>query len=246
MNLDTALTQQLVNMTNQVGPWGSTTYTQDGNASFVNSQGQTVNIPRFTQTTTYTPEQQAIFDRSTQAQGNLAQLAVDQSARMGEYLSTPFQFDNQDAADWAYDLASSRIRPQQEQNREALDASLVNRGIRPGTAAYQREMTRMDQSDTDQMNQLALTGRSQAFSEAVAQRNQPINELTAFLSGSQVSNPTTGFSATPQAQVAGVDYAGLVNSNYQARVSQSNDLMGGLFGLAGAGVSAFAPTGLGR
>lgn len=241
MNLDTALTQQLVNMTNQVGPWGSTTYSPTGSASFTNSQGETISIPQFTQTTTYSPEQQAIFDKTTQAQTNLAGLAADQSAKMGEYLSKPFEFNNQDAANWSYDLASQRILPQQQQARESLDASLVNRGIRPGTAAYEREMTRMQQGNNDQLNQLALQGRGQAFNEALQTRSQPINELSAFLSSSQVASPTTGFSSTPQAQVGGVDYTGLVSQNYQAQVGQQNALMGGLFGLAGAGVSAFAP-----
>jgi hypothetical protein len=246
MNTDTAVSQQLVNMVNQVGPWGSTTYTPTGSTSFTNSQGQQVSIPSFTQTTTYAPAQQAIVDKTTEAQTNLAGLAASQSKKIGEYLDKPFSFNNQDAADWSYDLASSRIRPQQQQTREALDASLVNRGIRPGSEAYNREMTRLDQSDVDQMNQLALTGRSQAFGEAVQTRNQPINELSAFMSGSQVAGPNSGFSATPQAQVGGVDYAGLVNSNYQAKIGQQNALMGGLFGLAGAGVQAFAPTRLGR
>jgi hypothetical protein len=39
---------------------------------------------------------------------------------------------------------------------------------------------------------------------------------------------------TPQSSVAGVDYAGLVNQNYQAKVAQQNAMMGGLFGLAGS------------
>lgn len=238
MNVDTALAQNAVNMTNQVGPWGSTTYSPTGSTSFTNSQGQQVNIPQYTQTTTYNPAQQAIFDKTTKAQDNLAGLAQDQSAAMADYLKKPFEFNNQDAADWSYDLASSRILPQQQQQGEALRAQLINSGLRPGTEAYDREMTRNGQNNSDQLNQLALQGRSQAFGEAVQTRNQPINELSALLSSSQVSSPNGGMSAAPQASVGGVDYAGLVNSNYQAKVGQSNALMGGLFGLAGAGVTA--------
>jgi hypothetical protein len=246
MNIDTAVAQNAVNMTNQVGPWGSTTYSPTGSASFTNSQGQQVSIPQYTQTTTYNPAQQAIFDKTTQAQDNLAGLAQDQSAAMADYLKKPFEFNNQDAADWSYDLASSRILPQQQQAQEALRSQLVNAGLRPGTAAYDREMTRSTQGNTDQLNQLALQGRSQAFGEAVQTRNQPINELSALLSSSQVAGPNTGMSAAPQSSVAGVDYAGLVNSNYQAKVGQSNAMLGGLFGLAGAGISAFGPGAVGR
>lgn len=234
MNQDTAQTQNLLNMTNQVGPSGSVTYNQTGNSTFTDSTGKVVSVPQFTQTTAYAPAQQAIYDKTTAAQTNLAQLAQDQSAKMNDYLAKPFTFDNQNAADWSYDLASSRILPQQKQAQSDLQTQLVNSGIRPGTAAYDREMTRLGQTNTDQMNQLALNGRSQAFNEAVQTRNQPINELSALLSSSQVAAPNMGTSATPQASVAGVDYTGLVNSNYQAQAASAGGALGGLFGLAGA------------
>src|SRR5690606_19691224 len=44
--------------------------------------------PKYTATTTLSPSQQAIFDRSQQAQGNLAQIAQDQSAFLQNYLSS--------------------------------------------------------------------------------------------------------------------------------------------------------------
>lgn len=233
MNRDAAVSQQMINMVSQNNPWGSVTYSPDGSSSYVDSTGKTVSVPRYTQTTTLTPEQQAIFDKSQEAQTNLAGLASDQSSMLQGYLNEPFEFDNQDAADWSYDLASSRILPQQERNETALRSQLINSGLRPGTAAWNSEMQRLTMANTDQLNQLALTGRGQAFSEALAQRNQPINEITALMSGSQVSNPAQMSGATPQASVAGVDYAGLVNQNYQNQLNASQAGMGGLFGLAG-------------
>src|SRR3546814_5453151 len=106
-------------------------------------------IPSFTQTTTYTPEQQAIFDQTQAAQTNLAELANDQSGFLQDYLAKPFEFDNQDAANWSYDLASQRILPQQQQNEDALRSRLVNSGIRPGTEAWDREMQRLTNANTD-------------------------------------------------------------------------------------------------
>lgn len=238
MNQSTAVTQQLLNMTDQVNPWGTVDYTQNGSTSYVDSNGNRVNVPTFTQTTTFTPEQQAIFDKAQAAQTNLAGIAQEQSGRVAETLSDPFKFDNQDAADWAYDMASTRILPQQARNEEALRSRLVNSGLRPGSQAWNTEMERLTMANTDQMNQLALTGRSQAFSENLATRNQPLNELSALLSGSQVSNPATMSSATPQTSVGGVDYAGMVQDQYQAKMAKHNAMMGGLFGLAGAGASA--------
>jgi hypothetical protein len=238
MNRDTATSQQLINMTNQNNPWGSVSYSPNGSSSFVDSQGKTVTVPQYTQTTTLSPEQQGIFDKSQQAQSNIAGIASDQSAKLGEYLDKPFTFDNHDAENWAYDLGQQRIAPQQAHNEELLRSRLVNAGLRPGTQAWDSEMQRMTMANTDQNNQLALNGRQQGFSEALATRNQPINEITALLSGSQVSNPATMSSATPQAQVGGVDYTGLVNNNYNQQVASSNALMGGLFGLAGTGATA--------
>lgn len=233
MNRDTAVAQNMINMTNQVGPWGSTTYSPNGSTGYQDSSGKWVTIPQFTQTTTYNPEQQAIFDKTTEAQGNLANIAADQSAWMGDYLKDPFQFDNQDAADWSYDLASSRILPQQQQQQRDLETRLTNSGVRPGTAAWDREMGRMTNANTDQMNQLALTGRGQAFNEAMVTRNAPMNELNAFLSGSQIQGPNTGMTGTPQSSVGGVDYTGLVNQQYQSQMANQGGMLGGLFGLAG-------------
>ncbi|GMM93122.1 hypothetical protein [Qipengyuania sp. MTN3-11] len=239
VNRDTAVSQQLLNMVSQQNPWGSVAYNQSGTTSYVDSlTGKTVTVPQFTQTTTLSPEQQAIFDKSQAAQTNLAGIAEAQSGRVADALSDPFQFTNQDAADWSYDLAQTRIAPQQQRNEAALRSRLVNSGIRPGTAAWNSEMERLTQANTDQNNMLALQGRSQAFSENLATRNQPLNELSALLSGSQVSNPAQMSSAAPQVGVGGVDYAGMVQDNYQAKLQRQNALMGGLFGLAGTGIRA--------
>lgn len=246
MNRDTAVSQQLINMVNQNNPWGSTSYTQNGTTGYTDSSGKYVTIPQFTQTTTLSPEQQAIFDKTQAAETNLAQIAQEQSAKLQGYLNDPFEFDNRDAENWAFDLASQRILPQQQRNQQALETSLINSGIRRGTAAWDRELERMGQGNSDQLNQLALQGRGQAFSEALAKRNQPINEITALLSGSQVSNPAQMSGAAPQAQVGGVDYSGLVQSNYQAKVAQNNAMLGGLFGLAGAGMGFIPGFGGGR
>lgn len=249
MNIDTALAQQSLNMVDTVNPWGTTSYTQNGQTSFVDSNGQRVTLPRYTQTTNLSPEQQAIFDASQGAQTNLANIAQEQSGRVSDVLSDPFQFSNQDAADWAFDLGQSRIAPQQQQQEAALRDRLINSGIRPGTQAWDSEMARMTQGFNDQNNQLALTGRSQAFAENLATRNQSLNELSALLSGSQVSNPAQMSSATPQVGVGGVDYAGMVQNNYnnqmqnyQAQMANRNAAMGGIFGLAGT----LAPFAFGR
>lgn len=235
MNRDTAVSQQLINMVSQNNPWGSTSYNQTGSTGYTDSSGKWVTIPSFTQTTTLSPEQQAIFDQSQAAQSNLAGIAENQSGMVSEALSSPFQFNNQDAANWSYDLGASRLDPRFAREEDALRTQLTNQGIREGSEAWNNAMNRLGENKNDAYNQLMLTGRGQAFGESLATRNQPLNELTALLTGSQVSNPAAMSGPTPQASVGGVDYAGLVQDDYKSKLASHNAMMGGLFGLAGAG-----------
>lgn len=232
-NSFTAQQQQAMNMTNQNSPWGSLTYDQTGSQTIIDPNGKPVEVPRYTANTTLTPQQQAIYDQSQAAELNLSTIANQQSGRVGEILNNPFEFNNSDAEQWAYDLASPRILQQQGKNENALRSQLIASGVRPGTANWDSEMARLTNANSDQLNQLALTGRGQAFNEALAQRNQPLNEIIGLMSGSQIQNPNSTFAQTPQSQVAGVDYAGIVNSNYQNQMNQYNAKVGALGGLFG-------------
>lgn len=226
MNKETAIAQAGLNMYNQTNPYGSVNYEQIGTWDD--------GTPRFSQTTSFSPEQQALYDEDLRAQQNLANLATQQSGMLAEHLGQGWQgLTNSDVENWAYDLASPRILKQQGQNEAQLRTTLANKGIREGSAAWDAEMSRMTNANTDQMNQLALQGRSQAYNEALTNYNQPINTITALMSGSQVTNPTAGMSATPQTAIGNVDYTGLVNSNYQNQVNAYNSKMGGIGGLFG-------------
>lgn len=234
-NSFTAQQQQAMNMVNQATPYGSLNYSQTGSSTLTDPSGNQITVPQYTATTTLSPSQQAIFDKTQSAQGNLADLANDQSAMLKDYLSKPFDYNPaNDATKWAYDLGSQTILPQQKLDTEALQRQLLQRGLRPGTEQYNAEMTRLTNAQSQQLNQLALSGESQAFNEAAYKRSSPINEVTSLLSGSQITQPNSSFTSTPQTSVGGVDYSGLVNSNYQNQLSQSNAAMGGMFGLGGS------------
>jgi hypothetical protein len=99
-------------------------------------------------------------------------------------------------------------------------------------------MQRFGQTKNDALDQLLLSGHQTAVNDILTERNQPINEITALMSGSQVGQPN--FTNTPQTNVGGVDYAGMVannynaqNDQYKAQLGQQNAMMGGLFGLGG-------------
>jgi hypothetical protein len=78
--------------------------------------------------------------------------------------------------------------------------------------------------------------RSNYLNEQYAIRNQPINEISALLSGAQVTNPN--FVPTQGQSIQPVDYAGLVQKNYQAQVDAyntrqqaGNNLLGNFLGM---------------
>ena len=235
-NQGTAISQQLLNFVDQQSPYGSLSYNQTGTSSYVDPlTGKTVTVPKFTATQTLSPQQQAILDQTQAAELNLGSIANERSNFLKDYLAKPFDV-NAATEQKLYDLGSQRLDPRFEQQQEALRTQLINSGIRPGSAAYSRSLADFEQNRNDAYNQLALTGRQQAFQEASFERSQPLNEIGALLSGSQVQQfqPVN----TPQAQVGGVDYQGLVQNKYNQEVQSRNAALGGLFGLVGTGLTA--------
>ena len=244
MNVSTGISQQLLNQTDQVTPDGSLSYTQNGFSSYTDPFGKTVNVPKFTATQKLSDQQQQLHDINGQADINLATLGRDQSAKLSGLLDRPVDLNNDAVESRLMDLGTKRLNPQFARDEDALRTRLINSGIRQGSDAWNTEMGNFGQRKNDAMNQLALSGRGQALQEILTERNQPLNEITALMSGSQVSQPN--WVGTPQAGVANTDYAGMVKNNYDAQVAQqqmknanNQALMGGLFGLAGAGAKAF-------
>lgn len=239
MNRDTAIAQTNMNMVDQITPDGALKYTQSG----WNTDG----TPKWTATTSLSDSQQKTYDINQQTENNIATIGRDQSQRIGTLLSQPINLNNEATEGRLMELGSKRLDPRFAREEDTLRTRLANSGIREGSAAWKAEMDQFQQGRNDAVNQLLLTGRGQAVQEALTERNQPINEITALMGGSQVSMPQ--FTNTPQSQVAGVDYAGMVQNNYNnqlqaAKMKQDskNAMMGGLFSLAGTVGRAFVPT----
>lgn len=220
MNIDTAIAQNLVNATNQVTPDGMRTYTQSSTPfTWTDSQGNQRSINPLVATETLTPEAAARRAVNEQTEMNLATIGRDQSAKIGGLLGTNFKLGNEQTEGRLFDLGSRRLNPMFARDEEALRTRLSNQGLTAGSEAWNNEMGQFGERRNDAYNQLLLTGRGQANQELLTERNQPINEISALLSGSQVSMPQ--FSATPTAGVGGVDYAGMVQNQYQAQLQQA-------------------------
>lgn len=241
-NKATAITQAGLNMTNQVTPQGTLNYSQIGQWED--------GTPRFQAETKLSPGQQGLYDLGLKTQTNLGQIGVDQSDKIRTLLNTPVNLNNDEVESRLMELGQKRLNPQLEARRKSTEQDLFNRGVRPGTEAYTTAMKAVTEGENDAVNQLLLTGRSQSLNEILTQRNQPLNEISALLSGSQVSQPN--FVSTPNTGVAPTDVIGPTYASYNANVAnanraagQNNAMLGGLFGLGGtlAGSALGGPLG---
>jgi len=86
--------------------------------------------------------------------------------------------------------------------------------------------------------------RQQALAEAIQQRQMPLNEISALMSGSQIQNPQfqayTGanVASAPIAQTMQNAYAGQMNA-YNQEMANQNANTSGLFSLAGSALPLF-------
>lgn len=233
-NVKTAETQAELNHTNQVGPTGTSTWVQSG----TNPDG----TPQYTQTTALSAPEQSVFDTGVGTAQNIANTAKLLSSNAASTLATPFNADTA-IANKIDSIGKTQLDPQWAANDAKQAASLANQGITPGSEAYDNAMRSYNAGKNSSYNQLYLQGDAQAQSEALANRNSDVNTLGALMSGSQVATPT--FSATPQTSVGGTDVAGITQNSYldanqqaQQSVAANNAMMGGLFSLAGTGLTA--------
>ncbi|WDR03621.1 tail fiber domain-containing protein [Devosia algicola] len=236
-NKETAIAQTGLNAINQNTPQGSLTYSQNGTWAD--------GTPKFTATTTLSPEQQKLYNTGIGTQQNLATLGQQQSDRLGGLLDKPFSLSNDATEARTIELANKRLEPMLAQQREAQEASLANRGIRLGSDNYNTAQTQISNNENDARNQLILNGHSQAVQDALTERNQPLNEIIGLASGSQVQSPQ--FGSTPQTGMAGTDVAGITQGAYNGQMNaynqqmgQYNSTMGGLFGLGANALMAFS------
>ncbi len=242
-NIGTAVANNAMGMVNQVTPDGSLTYSQSGTYKYTDPYtGQSYDLPQYTSTTALSEMGQKIKGQNDTTQLNLAETGANQSGFLKDYLGEIWNPDTSAIEGRLNELGSQRLDPRFAQEEDRLRTRLANQGVTAGSEAYNREMTALGQTKNDAYNSLMLQGRGQAFGELQAQRNQPINEISALLSGSQVSNPNVQM-MQPQG-AATTDVAGLINANYGQRMdawktNQANkqSLLGGLFGLGAGALS---------
>lgn len=240
-NVSTSIANNMMGNINEIGPDGSTRVDQTGSYAWTDPYtGQKYEVPTFTRTTELSDAQKAIKGQSDAASLNLATLGNNLSGQLGDKLTGNFTIGNEATEQRLYDLGSKRLDPQFAQQEEALRTRLMNSGVREGSAAWNSEMNRFQQGKNDAYNQLLLTGRGQATQEQLTEDNQRINQISALLSGGQVSQPNfMGANITP---IQGTDNASIIANYDQSKLNawkagQPN--LGGLFSGIGQGIGSW-------
>jgi len=159
------------------------------------------------------------------------------------------------------------------QQQESLNQQLANQGVTPGSDAYNRAYQPLNQSRVDAQNQAYLASgqeqsrmfglgnqqfnqnlqanqfgnqaRQQGIQEQSYLRSQPLNELNALRSGSQVNAPQFSqynnagtVMPAPTFQGAQANY-GAANGIYGQNTGTYNNTLGGLFSLGGSLASMY-------
>ena len=171
----------------------------------------------------------------------------------------------------------ARLEPSLAKQRVSTETQLINQGLRPGTEAYNNAIQLLGQQENDARQQAVLQGlnldigsnaqgfnqalqggqfgnvaQQQALAEAIQQRQMPLNEISALMSGSQIQNPQFGAYAgsnvaPPPIANATAQQGAYAQNAYNQQVAQDNALTSGLFSLGGAalGVPSIG-TGVGK
>lgn len=224
-NRQAASDQQRMNMISQSTPYGSLNYSSDPSAP-----------GGYRATQTFSPEVQALLDSNIGNSQGISDMASRLISGLGDRYSTPLDLTNSGVESRLNSIARNQMDPIWNQRDEQFRQRMANQGLMPGSEAYRNAERNFGDERSRAYNDMILRGRGQAVSELLQERNQPLNELAALRSGSQIAQPvgSFGFTQTPQASIAPVDYMGASNRAYQQQMGDRQAAMGGMFGLGGA------------
>jgi len=232
-NVEAARFATKANRVNQYTPYGSQTYTSGINGD-PDQWRSDINL---------SPTGQKLLDYQNAASMGLGEQTTQALGRVNDSLSQPFDYGSvQDVQDKSYQAQTDRLNPEWDQRQESTETQLINQGLRPGSEAYDNAMRTFNSGRNDAYSNArlqAINTAPQTFQMSSALRNQPLNELNALRTGSQVTNPT--FTNAPQqGQTAGPDLLGAANSQYGAAMGANNsqaasdaNFNNGLMSLAG-------------
>ena len=222
MNQKTAQENQRLGMTGQDSPYGSLNWVADPTSP-----------SGYRAVTSLTPEQQAIFSQHQGLQGT-AMSAIERA------MSQPFDLNAARGTEIS-DMQRTFLDPQWNQRAESLEADLLNRGIRQGSEAYDREMTRFNNQRSSAYDQMYLDAWQTANNAALQERQLPFSDMASVFGVQPVSMPQ--FVNTPQSSMNAPNLSDMIYQDYAQKMDQHNAGMGGLFGMGGKLLGGWASAG---
>lgn len=215
----------------------------------------------------FSPEQQKIYDQQVRVKQLLGGLGEQGATSLQGIVGRPLDFSGIPAmpgsADGTrskvIDAMMSRVNQDTDIARDNTNSQLIASGIRPGSKAYDDKMHLIDRGYNDARNQAFLASgqeasrdfgldserRRQAITELLSQRQVPLNEITALMSGSQVQNPFSvpGYGGVGQPQASPIFAAQNALSGYNtdlfnAGAAGAANQQAGLMGLGTSALMA--------
>jgi hypothetical protein len=268
-----ASASSIINNPNEVNPYGTVNYGIAGYEQVPDANGTMQYVPRYTRTTKLSPDEQVIAGYDTGTRSNLGLTAMQQSAKLGNYLNTSIDTSKWTPWQTGHAFNESTDRPAIEKAMLARyqdtakkqgaqqDTQLALRGMSPGSQGWSDVSDARNRADVDAQQQAYLASGQEARSnyqtaqsywdmmnqlrgaqsqEAMALRNQPINEITALMSGAQVNVPQ--FAAYSRQGINAAPIGQYIQDNYANQVQSANATNQGLFSLGGslAGAGGYA------
>jgi len=236
-NVSTSIANAFLGNVNQVTPDGSLSYKQSGSYTWTDPYTkETYTVPQFTATQTLSPQQLAIKKQQDAASLNLSKLASNQSSFLNNYMAQPFKYDVGAHEAWAGGMYDKLNADSVASSTESLRSRLANQGIKEGSDAYVKAMGGMQTAQQSARDRFMLDSFNTGMNAALTTRNQPLNEITALLGGSQVQQPN--FVPTSSPQIPGTDNGSIIaNSDanrmaaWQQKQAGIGSFLGGLGGL---------------
>lgn len=238
----TAAYNATLNRVGQSSPFGSVNWSQSGT-------DPTTGAPMWNQSTTLSPQLQALFDKQVSSQGGISDAI---GGAIGRLPSSPFDasgINTDNIRDASYSRQVTQLTPQFEEGARNLTGMLSDRGIPIGSEIYNNEQNRYDTAKNTALTQAsrqaeldAGTEQSRQFGQMMSEYNLPYQNLSSLMGNSQaVGNPQ--FSGVPQSSAAPTDVSGNIWNAYKSDMDSYNqnqsNTWGGLLGLGKLGLGAY-------
>jgi hypothetical protein len=240
---ETAAWNQSLNMVDQSSPFGSVSYSSNG-------VDPATGAPKYSQSTTLSPELQQLLNSQVGAQTGLSSAITGSLGNLPTSPFDPSDINTDKIRDASYSMRVAQMEPQWDKAWKDLEGRLSDRGLPMGSEISNDQYGEFNDARNNSLSQISRQAELDAsndyqrqFGNALTIHNQPLQQLQGLMGmSSPVSNPSFNSYPTASAQApdVGQNVWNAYNADVQRSQNQQSGLMGGLLGLGKLGVSAYS------